>query len=154
MLAALDEQVEEVGLAVHSAHHAGLGQVVGGLGAVAQSLNPTKRLLLLARLGAFGLGVRGRGRVEPGAQHAERHAVGIDRESGVQVQAAGQRAGLVRANRPQPLGLTAPGEVHAGAIEHTQHRGFRLHPLQRARAMGREDVLDRHLGVAGWSMSR
>ena len=52
----LDEQVAEVGLAVHGAHHAGLGQALRRLGAVAQPLNSAKRLLLLARLGALDLG--------------------------------------------------------------------------------------------------
>ena len=93
--------------AVGGVHHAGLGQTLGRLGAIAQPLNPAKRLLLLARLGAFGIGVRGWGGVESGPQHPQRHPLGIDRKGGVQVQPAGQRPGLVRANHPQPLRLTA-----------------------------------------------
>ena len=77
VLAAFDEQVEEVGLAVHGADHARLRQALGRLGAVAQPLNPTKRLPVLARLGAFVIGVGGRGRVEPGPQHPQRHPVGL-----------------------------------------------------------------------------
>ena len=65
------------------------------------------------------------------------------------MQAAGQRAGLVRANHPQPLGLAAPGEVQARAVEDAQHRGLRRHALQRALAMGRKNVLDRHRTVGG-----
>ena len=93
--------------------------------------------------------LRGRGGVEPGPQHPQRHPVGIDRKRRVQVQAAGQRAGLVRANHPQPLCLAAPGEAQAGGVLHTQHRGLRAHALQRALAMGRKDVLDTDLAVGG-----
>ena len=64
-------------------------------------------------------------------------------------QAAGQRAGLVRANHPQPLCLAAPGEAQAGGVLHTQHRVFGAHALQRALAMGRKDVLDTDLAVGG-----
>ena len=94
-------------------------------------------------------GSGGRGGVESGPQHPQRHPLGVDRQCRVQVQPARQRPGLVRANRAQPLGLAAPGEVHAGAVEDTQHRGLRLHALQRARAMGGEDVLDCHLALGG-----
>ena len=47
------------------------------------------------------LGIGGRGRVEGGPQHAQRHPVGIDRQRRVQVKAAGHGAGLVRADGPQ-----------------------------------------------------
>ena len=67
----------------------------------------------------------------------------------MQVQAAGHGAGLVRADGPQPLRLAAPGEVQAGAVLDAQHRVVRLHPAQRALAVGREDVVDRHRAVGG-----
>ena len=73
--------VEEVGLSVHDAHRAGVGQVAGRLGAVMQPLDPAKRLLLLARLGAGGIGRHG----EVGAQHPERRPVGIERQGRVQL---------------------------------------------------------------------
>ena len=150
--AAREEQVEEVGLAVHRAHHAGFGQLLGRLRAIAQPLDPTERLPLLARLRgrlAFRRGVRGRGRVEGGPQHAQRHPVGIDGQRRVQLQTAGHGAGLVRADGPQPLRPAAPGEVQAGAVLDAQHRVVRLHPAQRALAMRREDVVDRHRAVGG-----
>ena len=154
VLALLDEQVEEVGLAVHGAHHTGLGQALGRLRAVAQPLDPAKRLALLARLRGLGrlaglIALRRRGRVEPGPQHPQRDPVGIDRKGRVQVQAAGERAGLVRANHPQPLCLAAPGEAQAGGVLDTQHRVLGAHALQRAPAMGRKDVLDTDLAVGG-----
>ena len=77
---AFDEQVEEVGLAVHRAHHPGLTQPLGRLRAVAQPLDPAERLPFLARLRlAFLLGIRGLGRVERRPQDPQRHPVGIDR---------------------------------------------------------------------------
>ncbi len=100
VFALFDEQIEEVGLGVHDAHRAGVGQVAGGLGAVMQSLDPAKRLLLLASPGAGGIG----GRRKVGAQHPERRSVGIERQGHVQLQAAGHGAGLVRADRGQPPG--------------------------------------------------
>ncbi len=61
-----------------------------------RSRDPTERLPLLARLRpAFLLGT---GRVERGAQDAQRHAVGIDRQGRLQIQAAGHGAGLIRAD--------------------------------------------------------
>ena len=146
------KQVEEVGLAVHRAHHAGFGQLLGRLRAIAQPLDPTERLPPLARLRgrlAFLVGVRERGRVEGGPQHAQRHPVGIDGQRRVQLQTAGHGAGLVRTDGPQPLCLAAPGEVQAGAVLDAQHRVVRLHPAQRALAMRREDVTDRHRAVGG-----
>ena len=88
MRAALEEQVEEVGLAVHRAHHAGFGQPLGRLRQVAQPLDPAERRPRLARLRlVFLVGVGGRGRVEGGPQHAQRHPVGVDRQRRMQVQA-------------------------------------------------------------------
>ena len=90
--------------------------------ACAQSRSPStqaERRPLLARLRgrlAFLVSVRGRGRVEGGPQHAQRHPVGIDRQRGVQVQAAGHGPGLVRTDGSQPQRLAAPGEVQAGAV--------------------------------------
>ena len=65
------------------------------------------------------------------------------------MQAAGHRAGLVRADGSQPLRLAAPGEVQAAAVLDAQHRVVRAHPPQRALAMGLEDVVDRHRAVGG-----
>ena len=133
---------KEVGLAVHRAHHPGLRQLLGRLRAVAQSLDPAERLPFLPRLRlAFLLGFRGLGRVERRPQDPQRHPVGIDRQRRVQVQAAGRRAGLIRADGPQPPRLAAPGEVQAAAVLDAQHRVMRPHPSQRALAMGSENVL-------------
>ena len=108
-----DEQVEEVGHAVHGAHHAGLhhaglGQVLGGLSAIAQPPPPTQRYDFLSSRGlVLWIGIAGfialRGgwrRTRPAAP--QRNPVGIDRKGRVPVQAAGERTGLVRANHPSP----------------------------------------------------
>ena len=118
--AVLDEQVEEIGLAVHHAHHAGLGQWLGRLRAVAQPLDPTERLALGARLRArlaFRLGVRGR--VEGGPQHAQRHPVGIDGQGRVQLQAARQAVGRVAAETRAATAETraATAETRTAAAE-------------------------------------
>ena len=49
VLATLDEQVEEVGLAVHGAHHAGVGQALGGLGISGDALTLAQAIELLER---------------------------------------------------------------------------------------------------------
>ena len=171
--ALFDEQVEEVGLAVHGAHHARLGQTLGGLGAVVQPLDPAKRLAHLARLGALGrlaglIALRGRGRVEPGPQHPQRDPVGIERKGRVQVQAAGQRAGLVDEGlqQPGPIAVEAfevfahrthrpaqhvGGQVAAGNVGANQHPAQPHHPVQVG-ASAR--IIPTNPGVAGLEPAR
>ena len=77
--------------------------------AQSQTLDPAKRLALLARFRCRALPRAGRllgrgpGGVEASPQDAQRHPLGVDRQRRVQVQPAGHGAGLVAADRAQSL---------------------------------------------------
>ena len=114
----------------------------------AAQLDPAERRPRLRGAACLSRGVGGRGRVEGGPQHAQRHPVGVDRQRRMQVQAAGHGAGLVRPMAPSPCvwsrrvkfdgcrpGCTAPSRARASG--------------QRALAMRLEDVVDRHRAVGG-----
>ena len=95
---AFDEQVEEVGLAVHRAHHPGLTQLLGRRRAVAQPLDPAERLPFLPRLRlALLLGFRGLGRVERRPQDSV-WATAVKASAAV----APFRSRYARSRRPSP----------------------------------------------------
>ena len=96
-----------------------------GRRAVAQ---PLARLPFLPRLRR--LSPRGLGRVE---RAGTPNATPSGLTASVVLQAAGRRAGLIRADGPQ--------QPSAGAVLDAQHRVMRPHPSQRALAMGSENVL-------------
>ena len=146
VLAAFDEQVEKVGLAVHCAHDAGAGKFPRGAGAVVQALDPAKRLFLLARLVPVAVGLR---RIEVCPHNPQRQTVRAHGKGRVQMQAAAFGAGLVGADNAQSFGLPAPRKVQRTAVLYAQNGGLRAHPLQRALTMRREDVLDRHRARGG-----
>ena len=155
VLAPLPEQVNEVGFTVQGAQHARIRQLRGRLRTVVQTFNPAIRLALLARFRCVALRLAGRllvGRlrgVEACPQHAQRHPLGVDRQRRVQVQPARHGAGLVAADRRQPLRLAAPREVHQGAVLDTQHHLVRAHPAQRPLPMRLQYVLHRHRAIRG-----
>lgn len=96
--ALLFEQAEKIGFAIHHADQPCLWQRGRQIGAIAQALDPAIALPI-RRIAASGRRRRlRRGRLELGAQHAQRQAVAADRQGRMQVQAMALGSGLVAAD--------------------------------------------------------
>ena len=87
--------------------------------AVSRPLDPAEGLLLLDGNGAAGPRPRLRarfGRAGLGAQHPQWQAVGGERQRGVQMRSPALRAGLVRADAPEPFASRQSRVVQVAAI--------------------------------------
>ena len=82
-------------------------------------------------------------RLETAAQHAQRQTRAIDRQGQMQMQAERLRGRLVAPDDAQPLAVRARRKVQVRPVLDAQHRVLAAHPLQRARPVGRENVLGR-----------
>jgi hypothetical protein len=135
-LACLDQQRQQIALAVAHAHQPRGGQLGSEFGQPLVAFDPAHALQQPA---SAAVGLLGLARPHPGVEHAQRHALRTHRIRRVQVHPALR---LV-AQRPEPVdGLAV--EVQLGGVVQAQHYRLGAHAPQAAGQVRREDVAPAH----------
>ena len=140
------EEREDIALAVHHGHRAHAVQLRREGGALPQAAHPALRLAFLERtLGTLAAAVRSL--VE--LRDAERQAVLVDGQGGMQVQPQGAGRAAILGDQAEADAAGMLGEVEIGAVLEAEHGGLVLHAFHGAAAVGGEDALGGNLAGGG-----